>query len=71
MTTTDLSSEDDRRDAELLTRILQVALSDDPQEKAGLGALIRDLRETEGAAIERIAASLQLRRVGARISTAH
>lgn len=67
----DLSSDADRQDAELLTRILEMALSDDPAERAGLGFLVHELRQDHGAAIERPAAMLQLRRVGARISTGH
>lgn len=71
MTAPDLSSDADREDAELLTRLLEMALSDDPAERAGLGFLIRELRHDQGAAVERLAAMLQLRRIGARISTAH
>ncbi len=72
MTTPELSSAQDRRDADVLTRILEAALAPEGSDAwASLGALLRELRETDEAALQRISAMIQLRKVGARISTAH
>jgi hypothetical protein len=69
---TDPSGDQDRRDAEVLTLVLQAAMAPPGSDAAaGLGGLLLELRADEDAALERVAAMLQLRRVGARISTSH
>lgn len=58
--------------AALMVRLVKAALHADTADgRAGLGAILRELRDADPAAVERLAAALNLRGVGRRRSTAH
>lgn len=63
-------SEADRTD--LMVRLAKaVILADAADGRAGLGAVLRELREADPEALDRLAAGLQLRTVGRGRTTAH
>lgn len=68
---TDLPAEDAEK-ATLMLRLVMAALNADTADgRAGLGAVMRELRESDPEALNRLATSLQLRHVGRGRSTAH
>lgn len=62
----------DEEKAALMARLVKAILNADTAHgRAGLGAVLRELREADPAAIERLLTGLQMRRVGPGRSTAH
>lgn len=63
----------DEEKAELMVRLVKEALHADTAEgRAGIGAILRELRHADPAAIERMAAGIQIARAGlSPRSTAH
>lgn len=62
----------DEEKAALIVRLVEAALHTDTADgRAGMGAVLRELREADPEALERLATGLRLRRVGPGQSTAH
>jgi len=55
----------DEAKADLMLKLVRAVIhSDSADGRAGLGAVLRELREADPAAIEQAAAGIQLRRLG-------
>lgn len=62
----------DEEKAALLVRVVEAALHTDTADgRAGLGAVMRELRAADPEAVQRLATALQLRGVGRTLSTTH
>lgn len=62
----------DEEKAALMVRMVRAALNADTADgRAGLGAVLRELKEADPQAAQRLADRLQLRRVGPGRSTPH
>lgn len=62
----------DEEKAALIVRLVEAALNLDTADgRAGLGAVMRELRSADPDAVQRLATALRLRGVGRNLSTAH
>lgn len=62
----------DEEKAALIVRLVEAALNLDTADgRAGLGAVMRELRSADPEAVQRLATALRLRGVGRNLSTTH